>query len=152
MRRFDLRGFAPAHQPKPKPRERIRIFRSVKDTSVSSSGTNKLILITSRRKADENESAKPSNGSVAAKAAKLTTESANTAVQKSDVEKQTKEISQQEDLVQVSKSCVTCLIVWLIVLGILFLIAMGFSILALTVFFWNGKPAMENWDYLTSYD
>lgn len=51
-----------------------------------------------------------------------------------------------------SNSCITCLIVWLIVLGVLFLLALGFCILALVVFFWNGKPTMDNWSYLTSYD
>ena len=51
----------------------------------------------------------------------------------------------------ISNSCLTCLIIWLIIMAILTLVSLGFSIFALVVFFYNGD-AEGNWNYLTAPD
>merc|ERR1711862_240476 len=53
--------------------------------------------------------------------------------------------------VGISNTCITCLIIWLIVLAILFLMTLTFSIIALVVFYYNGNP-MDNWNYLTTFE
>ena len=51
----------------------------------------------------------------------------------------------------ISNSCLTCLIIWLIIMAILTLLSLGFSIFALVVFFYNGD-AEGNWNHLTAPD
>ena len=50
----------------------------------------------------------------------------------------------------ISKTCITCLIIAIIVLAILFLLTLAFSITALVVFLYNGDAA-GNWNILTSF-
>ena len=50
----------------------------------------------------------------------------------------------------ISNSCVTCLIISIIVLAILFLLTLAFSILSLVVFLYNGD-AYGNWNLLTTF-
>ena len=50
----------------------------------------------------------------------------------------------------ISNTCITCLIVSIIVLAILFLLTLAFSILSLVVFLYNGD-AYGNWNILTTF-
>ena len=50
----------------------------------------------------------------------------------------------------ISNTCITCLIVAIIVLAILFLLTLAFSILSLVVFLFNGDAA-GNWNTLTTF-